>query len=1154
MLATPAWKPKIAKLWSKSQSAAAGRLPFALFICGLLAYAAAFAWHMLSNFDLVNIIRDVNADDSFYYFQIAYNLVHGKFSTFDGGITQTNGYYPVWLLLITPFYWVFDKEAALFGIKAFEIMLVGSGVALIAAAARVARLAWALLFAALPMLYRLPLELLQGLEAAAALFTLSLLILAVCLYIRDPQRWKWHLAAISFTLPWVRIEYIAISLAVTAALCAIEWSRMERRSPRLSELAAIRHTYIPLIGATAGILVYFAYNRLVFGAALPVNTLTKRAWAQLKWTEEGGYSLVQNFWDTLALRAGIFDYELLIAFEICAYLLLTWWLALRSNDRRGWLLLAFLVGMFGLAAGHIAKFAQSVLTIHLSDAYELWYFVPAYLMTALIIPVRLYIAIYLIHRFVAPRRRIAANALSVSVVVIGAAILLGTADFAAPFKWVERKSGPLYRQNWQLTSYMGAQVINRALPEGSVVGSWDAGVIGYFSRFPVVNLDGLVNSYDYFHARYIAQAIETEGEDFYRRYGVTHFANTQATAIDQYAPIENNMIFEGVPHDYGQGKYQFRIWTYDPPPNSPVEIDHSHWVWDNLAPRFDYLSDGVGVISDGRTAHAFIKDCRTDETLVWTWQDHKRETSVKLHVKPYISRANMCIDARILPHSAARQSAQAKIATGDAYAYIPTPIIQSNFDASLANGSLIFTKSQCDRQDTAAAFFISVFPANPNDLSQDHKPHGYHSIEFNFHDYGAINADGMCQAAVTLPRYPIDAIHAGQYAATDRGYRYLWQGDYKIGAGAYRATAKPDLKTLKDRQPDIQSTFDVHLIDRSLIYAKSQCNFEDAAAPFFIRISPLYADDLPSHIQELGYVDMEFTIADYEAAPNGMCWAQVDLPKYPIAAIHTGQYIAIEDGYHYLWDGNLYPIRAQPDFNMPPRAHPVIRSKYDVYLSDRRLIYAKRQCDSDDTAARFFASVFPVHAADLADDDMQRGYHSIEFDFHDYGAINADGMCFAQAWLPPYPVSEIHTGQYLAVADSYHYPWDGRYRVGEVNQHVGAQPDFRTLTDHEPIIRSDFDVYFIADRLIFAKERCGEEHVAARFFITITPAYEDSLPERGSERGHAATEFYIAEDTISDGNCWAEASLPNYPISEIRTGQYLADADGYLWEATYLNE
>ncbi len=106
---------------------------------------------MLARFDLINLISDVNTDDSFYYFKTAQYLAEGKFSTFDGGITRTNGYHPLWLLLITPFHWVFDPEQALFAVKAFESMLIAGGVALIAAAARLARLPWILLFATLPL-------------------------------------------------------------------------------------------------------------------------------------------------------------------------------------------------------------------------------------------------------------------------------------------------------------------------------------------------------------------------------------------------------------------------------------------------------------------------------------------------------------------------------------------------------------------------------------------------------------------------------------------------------------------------------------------------------------------------------------------------------------------------------------------------------------------------------------------------------------------------------------------------------------------------------------------------------------------------------------------------------------------------------------------
>ena len=52
-----------------------------------------------------------------------------------------------------------------------------------------------------------------------------------------------------------------------------------------------------------------------------------------------------------------------------------------------------------------------------------------------------------------------------------------------------------------------------------MVGSWDAGIIGYFSRYPVVNLDGLANSYGYLRARRAG----TEAT-FYPRYGITQFA------------------------------------------------------------------------------------------------------------------------------------------------------------------------------------------------------------------------------------------------------------------------------------------------------------------------------------------------------------------------------------------------------------------------------------------------------------------------------------------------------------------------------------------------------------------------------------------------------------------------------------------------------
>ena len=853
---------------------------------------------MLANFDLVNLVRDVNYDDSFYYFQIAYNLSQGKFSTFDGGITQTNGYHPVWMLLVTPFYWVLDKETALFVIKTFEIMLVAGGVALIAAAAWLSRLAWPLLFAALPMLYHNPEELLLGLEAAAAMFALSLLILAVCLYMRHPRRWQWTVAAIAFALPWVRIEYIAISLAVTAALCAIEWSRQERRSLRLSTLANIRHAYIPLIGAAAGMLVYFAYNRLVFGGALPVSAAIKLAWSQEQWAQEGGYDFAQNFLG--ALRLDAFDNELLIALEICAYLLIAWRLALRSNERRDWLLVAFMAGVFGLAAGHLAKFAQTVLATYSEPGFHIWYFVPAYLMIALIIPVRLYIAIRLIRRFIAPRWRVAANALSVGVVVIGAVVLLGIADFAQPFKYVNSMRARV-KIDWEIGHYMGAQVLNHALPEDSVVGVWDAGIVGYFSRFPVVNLDGLVNSYDHFHAGHAKfDAMNTQSIESFRRYGITHFANLRridATPLD-------NVMFEDATFTDTLGKDRFMIWTYDPAPEAPREIDYSQQVWDNMKPRFDYLQDSIGVVFAGRAAQAFAKDCRPDEPLIWTWRDQKRERSV-IEPNLYRSRANMCVASRILPHGAG-QPAQAR--TLKAYLANLTasrdPIIHSDFDVYLIDRSLIYVKTQCGQEDIEAQFFANIFPVELDDLPDYLRQRGYETIDFNFTDYGAVTAYGNCWASIDLPGYPISEIHTGQYTVAGDGYIYIWEDAYKVGVGDRRIVVNPNFGILASSEPIIRSDFDLYLSEGSLIYTKPQCGEADVDGRFFANIYPVDADDLPARLRQRGYETIDFGFADYGAiTDDGKCWAALDLPNYPIAEIHAGQYVSVEDGYAYPWEG-----------------------------------------------------------------------------------------------------------------------------------------------------------------------------------------------------------------------------------------------------------
>ena len=864
---------------------------FGLFAGGILAYGAAFAWYMLDRFDLVNLIHNANFDDSFYYFQIAWRLAGGEFSTFDGGLTRTNGYHPLWLFLITPFYWVFDKTEALFAIKAFEVMLVAGGVALVAGAARAARLPWILLFAALPALYRNT-TLFGGLEAAAALFMLGLFLLAVCLFARDPARWRWPLAAAAFALPWARLEYVAVAMAATAAAGLLEWSWRdgpERPSPGDRARAGV-----PFLAAAAGLLAYFAYNAAVFGGIVPVSGATKRWWSLRFWEQEGGYSLTENV--RAFLQTGYFDDELRTALEVCVYVVVVWWFSRRTRGRDDRLLLAFLVGVFGLAAGHLAKFAHNVLTVTVTNGSPGWYFVPAYLMGALAVPARCYVAIWFVRRVLGPGLR---RGSSLGIVAAGAVFLFATTDFAAPFRFVDSR-----RTNageWMVAAYSGTMAMNRVLPEDSVVGSWDAGVVGYFSRFPVMNLDGLVNSWDYLRA-------QKEGTEaaFRQRRGITHLANFQFSAIPGGEHYDTR-LFEGPRFLVGEAEHRFMIWPAEPrtsPGGVGVRrgVDRSDLFRERIEPHLERQADGVGLLVDGRLAQAFAWDCAPDELVVWTSGPAGRVETAGAWTRTSIG---YCVNSIVLPHDAVPPVRAAAMAMGD---YLADrvgerrPAIRSDFDVYLAGNRLVYVKEPCGPEDVEAGFYLHVVPADPDDLPGSLRRHGQDNLDFRFDDRG-LTFDGVCVAGVPLPEYGIAEIRTGQ----GRGGLYPWGGEIRLGPDRAE-TGERLADRVRGRRPAIESDFSVHLVGNTLIYVKERCGADDVDAPFFLHVVPVDPDDLAGP-RGYGFDDLDFGFAERGATFDGACLVEVPLPEYAIAAIRTGQVVAVEGGDLHLWEGEIRPYR-----------------------------------------------------------------------------------------------------------------------------------------------------------------------------------------------------------------------------------------------------
>ena len=899
----------------------------AFFVVYILAYGTALASYTLTRFDLVNMLRDATYDDAFYYLQIAYHMAEGRFSTFDGGLTRTNGYHPLWLFLLTPLHWVFDKTEALFAAKALEIALIAAGVVLVAVAARVARLPWILLFAAPPALYAQT-GMLFGLEAALVLFVLGLLMLAMCLFAREPARWRWALAAVAFALPWVRLECAAVAVAATAALGFLEWSGRLSYAPNGSPPSAAGrtdapsfglrlwrlHAAVPLAGAFAGFLVYFAYNGIVFGGVVPVSGAVKAFMSQREWEQEGGYSLAASF--EAFVQSEAYDDELFTVLEVCVYAVLVWWLARGSRRRDDALLLAFLAGAAALAAGHLAKFGQSVLSMHPNQSFQYWYFVPAYLMDALVMPLRCCVGIYLLQRFLAPRRPRMADGLRLVAIVATAVVLVARTDFAEPFRFVDTARDDVKRKDWNVRAYMGTAVMDRLLPDGIKVGSWDGGAVGYFSRLQVMNLDGLANSYDYKEA--------LEGDDvgaFWRRHGVYHFGNVYR---------------DGLP----EGQITI-LWMA----SFPIQSDPPHSAPATLNAEFERRLDAgksatwhSGAAASGAGFDLRVEDndlvyakapCTSDEIAApfllrvfpvshEDLPDHPSKRFGYQNVDFLFSNHGGLVDGACLARIPLPDYDIAYVRTGQ-LAFGAGILFEAARGSRLRFGGLQFKLYRNDPEwaaspvDRVGWFWERMTPhleLQADDVgllvegrmaqafAWDCTADGNEVAEWSFG--GKVEAvsdwtqtaDGLCSSDILLPHGYGRPVHVRRTALAGA----------VAGLGGGRAPA------IAADSPSLGG-FDVYLAEDALVYAKEACEQKDVETPFFLHLVPA-GDDFDDGRESAGFNNLDFMLehlGDWFGEPGeaGPCLAEVLLPRYPIDKIRTGQY-ALAD-MHIVWQGEIRP-------------------------------------------------------------------------------------------------------------------------------------------------------------------------------------------------------------------------------------------------------
>jgi hypothetical protein len=397
------------------------------------------------------------ADDFFYYLNIAFNTAHGRGSTFDGGISYTNGYnpLPMWLLALA-FRLGASKTAAIhIGLIIQAVSVVGMGwLAATYCARRQAPVA-AILVAALVsfgpfFIWPTVNGFETGLAAATAFVALELWDSGAA------GLWVGVACGVAFL---TRVDAMAVIFVLMLA-CGLR-----RQWPAVARIGS---------GFLLVTLPYFVWSMSRFGLILPGSAVQKVRVRDLA-SIRNSIGIVASTLPEVLLPHRILERTSpSVAWTLAA---VTTAICLIGASRLGLVRGLLLVGIIGAYSLVADGFEPGALKRYLFFAWVLL------LMSAALGLDRIG------HRL---RQCMRGNKMGMAItttVVLG--VILSQLADCVRFLWWDRATAPV-------PSYVGvcrdlAPDLGTFIYRDDRVSSFDSGSLGYFASLPVVNLDGLVN-------------------------------------------------------------------------------------------------------------------------------------------------------------------------------------------------------------------------------------------------------------------------------------------------------------------------------------------------------------------------------------------------------------------------------------------------------------------------------------------------------------------------------------------------------------------------------------------------------------------------------------------------------------------------------------
>lgn len=423
-------------------------------------------------------------DDAWYYLEIAQRAGRGQGLTFDG-VSRTNGFHPLWQgLLVGLDRMTGGGEALVRAALVLELLCFAAAALLVARLVSRALGAWP---ARIVLLIAANVTAVDGMETGVVVLTLALLV------------WAWARLERTRALGDAALVGLAGSAVILARLdfAVLLWA--------LPALVLWRVRAVKPVAVAAGALAlpaggWFVWSLTSFGHLLPVSGMVKQVEATRYIAQNfGGRASLQYvhfvagvLWqDVVALWSAVTATALTAAAAqagqlLIAALMLVGLVAVATRMRRRGVSVgpegvALLLGLALVAVKAVVDANASFFWI------TAWYAGPQRLAAAVVAGVVAWWGVLELRRRL-PARRWIATALVV-VVFVPLGITAPTSSAAAPIDGTTWQGANLQAGEW-IASHGAA----------GVYGSTDSGVIGFVadgSRTPVVNLDGLTNSYAY---------------------------------------------------------------------------------------------------------------------------------------------------------------------------------------------------------------------------------------------------------------------------------------------------------------------------------------------------------------------------------------------------------------------------------------------------------------------------------------------------------------------------------------------------------------------------------------------------------------------------------------------------------------------------------